>query len=73
LVLYRSDKGAYGLYGLSIYNKDGKKCIDARLTIPIEYSYMGLFSGGGTVVQAITFSGATIFISWSGKKIEAQK
>ena len=60
-------KDAYGLFGLSIYQKDGKKVVDSELTIPYEYSYIGL--GKGATVECTTFSGARKWFDWMGDPI----
>jgi hypothetical protein len=65
-------RDAYGLYILSIYNKDGKKGVETLLSIPIEYSYMAPSSTGDPVVICTTFSGAQKRFDWHGKPITAK-
>jgi hypothetical protein len=62
-------RDAYGLYGLSIEMVDGKKVIEAGLDIPLEYSYIGPASTGGTYVKCTTFSGASKIFSWYGEEV----
>jgi hypothetical protein len=68
------DKGAYGLYALSIYTdkNTGKKALEALLTVPIEYRYMARSPTGGAVVICTTFSGAEKRFDWLGKPIVPQ-
>ncbi|MDR0559624.1 MAG: hypothetical protein LBG92_05605 [Prevotellaceae bacterium] len=67
-------KDAYGLYGLCIYTdkNTGKKGIEAFLTIPIEYSYIGPVSNGEPAVKCTTFSGASKYFTWYGDAITAK-
>ncbi|MDR0754825.1 MAG: hypothetical protein LBF04_05500 [Prevotellaceae bacterium] len=62
-------KDAYGLFGLSIYNKDGKKSIETLLSIPLEYSYISPSDTGAPIVICTTFSGAEKHFTWIGKPL----
>jgi hypothetical protein len=63
---------AYGLYILSIENKDGKKVLETQLSIPYEYSYISPYKSGVTYVRCTTFSGAEKVFSWYGEPVTAE-
>ena len=61
--------GLYGTYGLSLYMKDGKKCIEHQQFIPYEYTFIRADAQPG-IVRCTTKSSTLKLKAWTGQDVK---
>lgn len=54
----------YGIYGISMYMKDGKKVVENAMLIPYEYSFIS--HEGGNMIKCSRSAGSPTYFNWWG-------